>query len=95
MANRQQVRPEEGEQRFGAGDAARPGVRGALYVMSGAKTGAAGNPACIILDSCDTNGTVKTWVYWPTSSGVLRYAELGASAIASVITNETSSGTAV
>lgn len=92
MADRHSVPGEEGETRFGTD---RPSIRGALYIESGSKTGAAGNPAALLLDSCDTNGAIKTWALWVDSGGTLRIVEAGASAIASVISTENSSGTVV
>jgi len=92
MADRHAVPDEEGETRFGTD---RDGIRGALYVQSGAKTGAAGNPSCILLDSVDTNGAIKTWALWVDSTGDLRVVEVAAGTIVAAIADEDGSGAVV
>jgi hypothetical protein len=89
MANRHATRPEDGETRLGTD---RDGIRGALYVQS---NGGADKPSVILLDSCDSSGTVKTWAFWIDNTGDARIVEVGAGTIAAVITNEDSDGTIV
>jgi len=93
MANRQSVRPEEGEHVHNG--SARPGIRGALYIKSGTKTGAAGNPAVLLMDSVDTDGAILTFALWIDSSGDVRTGAVGSSSIATLIADEDGSGTIV